>query len=176
MVNKELLDKIIRKSDICKFECTFDDISGVPVKYNEKYIMVNIYEDFQFDGFCIFDITEIENICYDETYEFINHRCKEEKIYPSKAENINIENFINVFNYFKDNEENIIVECGEYDDEDYSFSIGKVEKVTEKYIEIKYFDYMAKWDEDEFDMVYYDDISVVSFGKRYIKYMSKYTH
>ena len=51
-----------------------------------------------------------------------------------------------------------------------------VEKVTEKYIEIKYFDYMAKWDEDEFDMVYYDDISVVSFGKRYIKYMSKYTH
>ena len=158
MVNKELLDKIIRKSDICKFECTFDDISGVPVKYNEKYIMVNIYEDFQFDGFCIFDITEIENI------------------YQSKAENINIENFINVFNYFKDNEENIIVECGEYDDEDYSFSIGKVEKVTEKYIEIKYFDYMAKWDEDEFDMVYYDDISVVSFGKRYIKYMSKYTH
>lgn len=79
MVNKELLDKIIRKSDICKFECTFDDISGVPVKYNEKYIMVNIYEDFQFDGFCIFDITEIENICYDETYEFINHICKEEK-------------------------------------------------------------------------------------------------
>ena len=53
MINKELLDKIIRKSDICKFECIFDDISGVPVKYNEKYIMVNIYEDFQFDGFCI---------------------------------------------------------------------------------------------------------------------------
>ena len=51
-----------------------------------------------------------------------------------------------------------------------------MEKVTEKYIEIKYFDYMAKWDEDEFDMVYYDDISVVSFEKRYIKYMSKYTH
>ena len=92
MINKELLDKIIRKSDICKFECIFDDISGVPVKYNEKYIMVNIYEDFQFDGFCIFDITEIENICYDETYEFINHICKEEKIYPPKVENINIEN------------------------------------------------------------------------------------
>ena len=157
MINKELLDKIIRKSDICKFECIFDDISGVPVKYNEKYIMVNIYEDFQFDGFCIFDITEIENICYDETYEFINHICKEEKIYPPKVENI-------------------IVECGGYDDEDYSFSIGKVEKVTEEYIEIKYFDYMAKWDEDELDRVYYDDISVVSFGKRYIKYMSKYTH
>ena len=65
---------------------------------------------------------------------------------------------------------------GGYDDEDYSFSIGKVEKVTEEYIEIKYFDYMAKWDEDELDRVYYDDISVVSFGKRYIKYMSKYTH
>ena len=176
MINKELLDKIIRKSDICKFECIFDDISGVPVKYNEKYIMVNIYEEFQFDGICIFDITEIENICYDETYEFINHICKEEKIYPPKVENINIENFTNVFNYFKNNEENIIVECGGYDDEDYSFSIGKVEKVTEEYIEIKYFDYMAKWDEDELDRVYYDDISVVSFGKRYIKYMSKYTH
>ena len=120
MINKELLDKIIRKSDICKFECIFDDISGVPVKYNEKYIMVNIYEDFQFDGFCIFDITEIENICYDETYEFINHICKEEKIYPPKVENINIENFTNVFNYFKNNEENIIVECGGYDDEDYN--------------------------------------------------------
>ena len=111
MINKELLDKIIRKSDICKFECIFDDISGAPVKYNEKYIMVNIYEDFQFDGFCIFDITEIENICYDETYEFINHICKEEKIYPPKVENINIENFTNVFNYFKNNEENI---CYEY--------------------------------------------------------------
>lgn len=24
---------------------------------------------------------------------------------------------------------------------------------------------MAKWDEDELDRVYYDDISVVSFGK-----------
>ena len=93
-----------------------------------------------------------------------------------EKENINIENFTNVFNYFKNNEENIIVECGGYDEEEYIFSIGKVEKVTEKYIEIKYFDYMAKWDEDEFDMVYYDDISVVSFGKRYIKYMSKYTH
>ena len=57
------------------------------------------------------------------------------------------------------------IECGEYDDEDYSFSIGKVEKVTEKYIEIKYFDYMAKWDEDELIMVYYDDISVVSLER-----------
>lgn len=51
------------------------------------------------------------------------------KIYPPKVENINIENFTNVFNYFKNNEENIIVECGGYDDEDYSFSIGKVEKL-----------------------------------------------
>ena len=84
--------------------------------------------------------------------------------------------WISTDTHFKNNEENIIVECGGYDDEDYSFSIGKVEKVTEEYIEIKYFDYMAKWDEDELDRVYYDDISVVSFGKRYIKYMSKYTH
>ena len=132
MVNKELLDKIIRKSDICKFECTFDDISGVTCKIQWKIHNGKHLRRFSIWGFCIFDITEIENICYDETYEFINHICKEEKIYPSKAENINIENFINVFNYFKDNEENIIVECGEYDDEDYSFSIGKVEKVTEK--------------------------------------------
>ena len=57
-----------------------------------------------------------------------------------------------------------------------AFPLVKWKKLQKKYIEIKYFDYMAKWDEDEFDMVYYDDISVVSFGKRYIKYMSKYTH
>lgn len=176
MINKDLLDKVIKCSDICKFECTFDNISGVPVQYNDKYIMVSIYEDFQFDGFCIFNIKDIENVCYDETYEFINNICKKEKIYPPKAKNINIENYISIFNYFKDNEENIIVECGGYDDEDYSFSIGKVEEVTEEYIKIKYFDYMAKWDENELDSVYYEDISVVSFGKRYIKYMSKYTH
>lgn len=176
MVNKRLLDKIIKASDICKFECIFDDLSGVPVKYNEDYIMINLYEDFQFDGFCIFPMKDIENICYDETYKFISHICKEEKIYPFKGENINIENYSTIFNYFKNKSENIIVECGGYDDEDYSFSIGKVEKVTEKYVEIKYFDYMARWDENEFDTVYYDDISVISFGKRYIKYMSKYTH
>ncbi len=176
MINKDLLDKVIKCSDICKFECTFDNIIGVPVQYNDKYIMVSIYEDFQFDGFCIFNIKDIENVCYDETYEFINNICKKEKIYPPKAKNINIENYISIFNYFKDNEENIIVECGGYDDEDYSFSIGKVEEVTEEYIKIKYFDYMAKWDENELDSVYYEDISVVSFGKRYIKYMSKYTH
>ena len=68
MINKDLLDKVIKCSDICKFECTFDNISGVPVQYNDKYIMVSIYEDFQFDGFCIFNIKDIENVCYDETY------------------------------------------------------------------------------------------------------------
>ena len=121
MINKDLLDKVIKCSDICKFECIFDNISGVPIQYNEKYIMVSIYEDFQFDGFCIFNVKDIENICYDETYEFINHICKEEKIYPSKAENINIENYISIFNYFK-----------KY----YKITHGGGERIDTRYIEL----------------------------------------
>lgn len=174
IINK--LNTICNKNDIC--EITREDLDvitleGMPIKYNDSFLLFAYNYDFEFDGYKIIMIKDITYIKYDEVDLFINNILKKENIRPSIKDILclNIDSFIDIFKNFYKNKENIIIECEKYSE----FYIGKITEIFEDHILFLNFDGEGTWDKESSE-IYYNDITSISFRSRYIKYMSKYTH
>lgn len=118
-------------------------------------------------------LRDIDNIKYDEVDIFISNILKSEKIGPRIKEmvNFNIDKFEIIFKYFLNQNENIIVECEKAS----KFNIGKILEIYDDHITFLNFDGAGIWNTESLD-IYYDDITLISFRNRYLKYMSKYAH
>ena len=116
---------------------------------------------------------DINNIKYDEVDIFISAILKKENIAPKikKVLSLKIDNFEIIFKYFYNKKENIIIEC----ERNSEFNIGRILKIYDDHIMFLNFNGEGTWDKDPLD-IYYEDITLISFRNRYVKYMSKYVH
>lgn len=172
--NKDKLNFINCNGDICEVvRGDLYTIEGVPIKYNNEFTLLVYNYDFEFDGYKIIMMCDIHNIKYDEVDIFISNILKNESIVPKSGEivNFNIDNFEMIFKYFLNKNENIIVEC----EKDSEFNIGKILEIYDDHIKFLNFDGEGTWDMEPLD-ISYDDITLISFRNRYLKYMSKYVH
>lgn len=172
----EKLKLIIENNDVCRIERKdIDDYkkSGKPIVFNNYFLLIHYEYDFEFDGYEVLKICDITDIKYEDVDIFISNILRNERIISKSKEiiNFNIDNFEVIFKYFLNQNENIIVEC----EKDSEFNIGKVLKIYDDHIKFLNFDGEGTWDMEPFD-ISYDDITLISFRNRYLKYMSKYVH
>lgn len=172
----EKLKWICNKNVVCRIERNnIDEFkkSCKPILFNKNFLLICYEYDFEFDGFEIIRLKDITNIIYDDVDVFINNIIINENISSIQSDfvDININNYYNIFNYFAKNSENLIIECEGSGD----FYIGKVVEIYDNYIKFLNFDGEGVWDKEPL-CISYDDITLISFRNRYVKYMSKYAH
>ena len=172
----EQLETIIQNNDICRIERKDIDEykkSGKPIIFNNNFLLIYYEYDFEFDGFEILKLSDITDIEYEDVDIFIGNILRNENIMPIEynLEKFSIDGFKNIFQYFFNVSENIIIEC----ERNSEFNVGKILKIYDDHIMFLNFDGKGTWDKDPLD-IYYEDITLISFRNRYVKYMSKYVH
>lgn len=175
MVENELVKKL-KQLVATKLYCNIeigeyinDTKSGQPISVNENFLLLGYINEFQCDGFVIVPTENITGI--DTDNDFINYILKEEVIcsdYEGMS-NFDISSFENVFSGFKQSKKNILVLCRELD----KVYIGKVVEVFFDRIKFLQFDVEGVWNE-VCSEIRYSDITLISFGDRYVEYFSKY--
>lgn len=79
--NRDKLNFINCNGDICEVvRGNLYTIEGVPIRYNKEFILLAYNYDFEFDGYKIIMLRDIDNIKYDEVDIFISNILKVKKL------------------------------------------------------------------------------------------------
>lgn len=176
MIDTEKIDKAIDEKRIIRLEREHIDpncINGVPLLRSKNLLLIEYYNDFYWDGYKVVRIGDVTGVYYNEEERFYERILKQEGIY--KGLNIpELEGMYDwkyLFEKLKKLYQTVIIECEEYDIED--FYIGKVLEIKEKQLQFLYFDTMGRWRERP-NEINYNEITSVSFADRYSAIYSKY--
>lgn len=172
----EKLKLICSRDVVCRIERNgIDEFkkSCKPISFNDEFLLICYEYDFEFDGFEIIRLDDITNIIYDDVDIFINDILIKENIKPiiDSCLNININSYFDIMKFFFQNNENLIIECERQGE----FYIGKIIEISQKCISFLNFDGEGVWEEEP-SYIFYNDITLISFRNRYVRYMSKYAH
>lgn len=146
---------------------------GYIVDFSDRFIIVQLTEDFRFAGFNILPIDQIEKIRYnkhDKYYDKIMGWEEQKKNLGTKT-NIRLSSWKDIFLSFKKRKKNIIVECEH--SKINTFTIGPIVKVGDNSVYIRYFDSAGILDKKP-TKIKFKHISKVLFDDRYIDVFSKY--
>ena len=90
-----------------------------------------------------------------------------------KAPEIDISSWQTIFEGLKLMGQNIIVEKKSLDEDEWEFTIGRIERVYKNFVYIRHFDADGIW-QDEPYKIPYTEITNVKFESRYVTVFSKY--
>jgi hypothetical protein len=130
--------------------------------------------DFQIDGYCVFPVSTVEHIRYNNFDRYFHKIVKWENLFEEAVNLpvIDLSSWYSVFRSIKKLGEFVIIENENPDDE--TFDIGRIEKITQKAISVRYFDAKGLYD-DELTIIPYDNkITIVQFDTPYINTFCKY--
>lgn len=176
MIDIDKIDKAIDEKRVIRFGREHIDpncINGVPLLRSENLLLIEYYNDFCQDGYKVVRIGDITGVYYNEEERFYEEILKQEGIYKglSIPGMEKIYNWKSLFEKLKKLYQTIIIECEEYDIED--FYIGKILKIKEKCLQFLYFDTMGRWRESP-NEINFNEITSVTFADRYSAIYSKY--
>ncbi len=147
---------------------------GYIVGYNEQFVVFQEVYDFKFGGFLIFPIAQIEEVQHGELGTFYDKVLENEGIKGAELRlrgDMKFKTWNSLFNYFKDNNKAIIVEC-EHPKIDL-FVPGKVMKATKKRLYIRYFNVRGILENYPTD-IKFKHITKVVFDDFYVDTLNKY--
>jgi len=147
--------------------------SGIPVALSRELLVIQKENDFLLDGYVAMrlgDVTDAER--YDDN-DFCRKIFKNEGVYDrAAAPGVSAENFekllINVKNKFGGW---IAAECESR--EETIYYVGKIIKVADGMLTMRRIDADGTWHEEE-SLLSLDEITLVSFGDRYLSVFAKY--
>jgi hypothetical protein len=170
---KKIISEAVGTRALCRVNMKYDRYAChyYPLKISNKLFLAAVEDDFILDGFtirCFRDVKKAEfedNLCAE-----INRR---ECIFNSVVHpDVDLTDWRTVFMSLQKFNRNIIIESeNDLDNED--FYIGRIEKVSAKYLLLRYFDADGKWNNKP-DKIKYSEITTVQIATRYADVFSKY--
>ena len=151
-----------------------DEISAIPLKISDDLLCIMYIFDFVCDGYKVLRIKDITELKRDEVDEFHDYIINKQGIIRDvdRLDNLNVDSWNTVFDYLCDNEImlDISLEAKEIGK---NFFVGKVEKVNDNNIMLREVDAFGEYKKKS-KRIYYDDITMISFGNRYSEMLDKY--
>jgi hypothetical protein len=146
----------------------------LPRGVGRKLVFGDFIQDFQFDGFVVFNISDVSDLILNRTVLFQNQMLKNENL-ESQIPTFPPPSLDSWNSFFRDswiNEKIIIIHCEslEYEEECY---FGKVIQVNLDSIEVRTYNTAGEW-EEEIETIFIKDITLVSLDTRYTTMCSKY--
>ena len=150
------------------------NVDGFILKMSKDFMLLQKGEEFRLNGYAIFRQDHYESIRYDATdqkYEkILNKEGVVKKEYGLK-DKINLKTWNTIFSDLKKAKRHVIVECEDLKNP--SFCIGPIEKINKKSVLVRYYDPLGMLDKKP-TKINFKDITMVSFGDRYIEIFKKY--
>ena len=168
-------DSIVNKN-LCRVGYKYNDFLKFlfPLVANEKLFLSSVEGDFDFSGYHIGKISNIDTIDVrtngDKLFEIIKAEGLSKYF---DVPDVNLSDWKTVFESLQKQDGYIIVKCEKDYDTEYAFTIGKIIKVTTKSITMKDFNGDGEWYEDVFNITF-SKITCVEFNTRYSNVFSKY--
>jgi len=170
MINVESFFKQQRLVDI-EFIDLDDEISGFIVEYNRDFVLVQIYEDFQLDGYSVLPRKSIKKLTSSDTLLFGEKVLSDNSIQMSTPQSISIESYPLLFSSFINDNEVILIDSNKNDD---YFIVGRVLEVNKEQLIVSYIDSASNLNYEPLT-INYDDLDKVTFRSHYAKVYDKYT-
>jgi len=147
---------------------------GYIVDYSKDFIVLQESDDFRLLGFNILPIQQFKEIRYNASDKYYDKIMAWENVKEKIGlkTTINLIDWKSIFKTFKRKSMNVIVECE--DPEIGSFTIGSIEKITNKSVSILYFNAEGVYDKKP-TKIKFEYITKVMFDDRYLDVFSKYT-
>lgn len=162
--NQELIKLDFKKSDI--------DLNGIPLLISEKLCLLQVLEDFHFDGFKIIRIKDIKKVRSSEMEKFIEKILKCENRFEILNHNLSvIDNWAHILDQLKTLGFHIVIESE--DDKFEYFEIGRIISLQDKVVTFQKFDVMGKWN-SQYKDIYLKNIVRVQYQNEYVEVYSRY--
>ncbi|MBO4928500.1 MAG: hypothetical protein J5379_09675 [Clostridiales bacterium] len=169
-----VLEEACRQTLLCRMFLKADPncYSCFPIKAGEDLFLYMDEQDFRLDGYVVRrlkDIVEI-NSKQDLTSEILESEgvtASVEKI------DIDISSWEKALSYLSKHRLNAIFESEDRNSGNIDYVIGRVEKIDDRYLYVRAFDYDGKWEEKPTRIAFSELVSI-SFGTRYVEIFTKY--
>jgi hypothetical protein len=148
-----------------------DELSGYIVEYSRDFVLVQIYEDFQLDGYSVLPRKSIKKLASSDTLLFCEKVLSDNSVQVSMPDSISIESNASLFRSFIKDNEVILIDSNK--DDDYFF-VGRVLEVKKNQVIMSYIDSTSNQDYEPLT-IDYDDLDKVTFRSHYANVYNKYT-
>lgn len=171
---RKRLEKAVKTRQPCRMymEYNKEAFRYIPLKISEKLFLGAEENDFQFNGFSVRRIGDIEKIKVEEDF-VANITMKEMNAEEMDIPDIDITDWESVFTSLEKWGRITIVEKEHTLREECIFAIGKIEKVARKHVFLRYFGPDGMWDKEQWKIPY-EEITSVTVGSRYAETYAKY--
>ena len=172
----QIINDSIENKNLCRVGYKYNDFLKFlfPLVANEKLFLSSVEGDFDFSGYHIGKISNIDTIDVrtngDKLFEIIKAEGLSKYF---DVPDVNLSDWKTVFESLQKQDGYIIVKCEKDYDTEYAFTIGKIIKVTTKSITMKDFNGDGERYEDVFNIPF-SKITCVEFNTRYSDVFSKY--
>ena len=167
----------VKKEFVKIYRKIFDidnDLSGFILKITNKYLLIQIVDDFMFDGYAIIRLDDFDSIrsnSYDKTHKKV---LKSEGTLDANHGleiNINLNSWKDILSDLRKNDFHVIIESNKEDRLD--FLIGPIKRISKDSVSIQYYDPTGKL-EIKPTSIKMKDIRIIKFGDRYSSTFRKY--
>lgn len=171
-----IINESIVNHNLCRVGYKYNDYLKYlfPLMANEKLFLSSKENDFNFGGYHIGRISNIDTVDTrtkgDKLFEIINTEGIHKYL---EVPAIDLSDWKTVFYSLQKRGEYIIIKNERDYDSGYSFIIGKIIKVTSRSVTMKNFDCDGEWEEKLYEIPF-SKITTVEFNTRYCNVFSKY--
>jgi len=150
-----------------------ENITGFPLLVSDNLLAMSKIFDFHDEGFLVIRLKEVTDV-YSEFSAFYEEVCVKEGLKKRANESPikDVTDFVTVFRQLSTYDKFISVQC-ELEDSELFFSIGKILKVDEDIVHLKYFDATGAW-QNEAREIPLDKITSVAIEDYYSNVFYKY--
>lgn len=173
-----LLDKYCSEKSLIKIYRSVTEgeanIYGIILKRSASFLHLKENDDFNLEGEVIIKMDHFDSIRYND-YDRTSEKIliKENQLNKSKLKRtkIDLNSWKSIFSNLMEKDIHVIVECENL--EDPTFTIGPIEKINNKSVEIRYYDPNGKLDK-KLTKLKYKHITLIKFNDNYSKTFRKY--
>lgn len=151
-----------------------NELFGIILKFSKELMQVATLDDFRLDGEVLIKMDHFDSIrcnSFDKTYKRILQKEKTISKKKPKRTSIDLSNWRSAFENLMKYDIHVIVECEDLKHP--TFTIGPIEQVNKKSVDIRYYDPTGQL-EKKLTRIKYKHITKVQFNDDYSKTFRKY--
>lgn len=151
-----------------------DLISAIPLKRSNDLLLILYLYDFMLDGYKVLSMKDITEIQREESDKFQDYIIQRQGIIKNvdRLEKVNIDSWNDVFRFLHEKDKMLDISLERIENKR-NFFVGKVDEIYDNFMMFREVTTLGIFKERR-KKIYYEDITMISFGNKYSEMLDKY--